>query len=166
MDCPRTNMVLTEQVTIGKRHPSGEQEGEWTQEKCLSCGLQSLVLGDVLSRFSLINRSGSRSVLWYTPCLAKMDSSKEDYGRLVGLLASLADLSWTPVVGGSLLVPCSLPGPPVVKYLVQMITMVPGPGGVVSVSVSSKILIGIWVVQVHVLVETYQLVYLRFCILL
>ena len=96
--------------------------------ECLPCGLQSPVLGDVLSRFSLISCSGSRSVLWYTPCLAKMDPSKEDYGRLVGLLASLADLSRTPVVGGGLLVPCSLPGPPVVKYLVQMITMVPGPG--------------------------------------
>ena len=44
-----------------------------------------------------------------------MDSSKEDCGRLVGLLASLVDLSRTPVVGGGLLVPCSLPGPPDVK---------------------------------------------------
>ena len=53
--------------------------------------------------------------LWYTHCLAKMDPSKEDCGRLVGLLASLVDLFRIPVVGGGLLVPCSLPGPPVVK---------------------------------------------------
>ena len=57
-----------------------------------------------------------------------MDSSKEDCGRLVGLLASLVDLSRTPVVGGGLLVPCSLPEPPVVKKLAQMITWVPGQG--------------------------------------
>ena len=100
---------------IVKGHPSGEQEGKWTQETCLPCGLQSLVLGDIMSRFSLINHSGSRSFLWYTHCLAKMDSSKEDCGRLVGLLASLVDLSRTPVVGGGLLVPCSLLGPPDVK---------------------------------------------------
>ena len=39
------------------------------------------------------------------------------------------DLSQTLLVGGGLLVPCSLPGPPVVKQLMQMVTMVPGQGG-------------------------------------
>ena len=39
---------------------------------------------------------------------------------------SLFDLSRTLLVGGALLVPCSLPGPPVVKQLMQMVTMVPG----------------------------------------
>ena len=33
------------------------------------------------------------------------------------------------LVGGGLLVPCFLPGPPVVKQLMQMVTMVPGQGG-------------------------------------
>ena len=42
---------------------------------------------------------------------------------------SLFDLSQTLLVGGALLVPCSLPGPPVVKQLMQMVTMVPGQGG-------------------------------------
>ena len=39
------------------------------------------------------------------------------------------DLSGTLLVGGGLLVPCSFPGPPVVKQLMQMVTMVPGQGG-------------------------------------
>ena len=39
------------------------------------------------------------------------------------------DLSWTLPVGGGLLVPCSLTGPPVIKQLMQMVTMVPGQGG-------------------------------------
>ena len=30
---------------------------------------------------------------------------------------------------GDLLVPCSLAGPPVIKQLMQMVTMVPGQGG-------------------------------------
>ena len=32
-------------------------------------------------------------------------------------------------VGGGLLVPCSLSEPPVIKQLMQMVTMVPGQGG-------------------------------------
>ena len=39
------------------------------------------------------------------------------------------DLSRTLLVGGGLLVPCSLPGPPVVKQLMEVVTMVPGQGG-------------------------------------
>ena len=41
-------------------------------------------------------------------------------------MVSPFDLSGTLPVGGGLLVPCSLPGSPVVKQLMQMITMVPG----------------------------------------
>ena len=33
------------------------------------------------------------------------------------------------LVGGGLLVPCFLPGPPVIKQLMQMVTMVPDQGG-------------------------------------
>ena len=39
------------------------------------------------------------------------------------------------LVGGGLLVPCSSPGPPVLKQLMQIITVVRGPGWAVSVSV-------------------------------
>ena len=38
-------------------------------------------------------------------------------------------------VGGGLLVPYSLSGSPVIKQLMQMVTMVPGQGGAVSISV-------------------------------
>ena len=34
-----------------------------------------------------------------------------------------------PRVGGGLLVPYSLPGSPVIKQLMQMVTMIPGQGG-------------------------------------
>ena len=39
------------------------------------------------------------------------------------------DLSQTLPVGGGLLVQCSLPGPPVLKQPMQIVTMVPGQGG-------------------------------------
>ena len=47
---------------------------------------------------------------------------------MVGHVVSLFDLSRILPVGGGLLVPCSLPGPHVVKQLKQMATMVPGQG--------------------------------------
>ena len=48
---------------------------------------------------------------------------------MVGHVVLPFDLSRTLLVGGGLLVPCSLPGPPVLKKLMQMVTMVPGQGG-------------------------------------
>ena len=39
------------------------------------------------------------------------------------------DLSQTFLVGGGLLVPCSLPRPPIVEQLTQMVTIVPGQDG-------------------------------------
>ena len=48
---------------------------------------------------------------------------------MAGHVVSRFDLSQTLPVGGGLSVPCSLPGPPVVKQLLQMVTMVPGQGG-------------------------------------
>ena len=49
--------------------------------------------------------------------------------EVVGYMASHFDLSQTLPVGGGLLVPSSLPGPPVIKLLTQMVSMVPGQGG-------------------------------------
>ena len=46
-----------------------------------------------------------------------------------GHAVSPLDLSRTLLVGGGLLVPCSLSGSPVRKQLMQMVTMVPGQGG-------------------------------------
>ena len=46
-----------------------------------------------------------------------------------GHAVSLFDLFRTLPVGGGLLVPYSLSGSPVIKQLMQMVTMVPGQGG-------------------------------------
>ena len=44
-------------------------------------------------------------------------------------MVSSFDLSQTFPVGGGLLVPCSLPGPPVIKQFMKMIKRGPGQGG-------------------------------------
>ena len=54
-----------------------------------------------------------------------MDSNEEDFQRSVGHEPFPFDLSRTLPVDGGLLVPCSLPEPPVVKQLIQIVTMVP-----------------------------------------
>ena len=74
----------------------------------------------LVSGLSLANHSDSSSSWWCTPCSVKMDAREK---------GSLFDLSQILLVGGGLLVPCSLPGPPVIKQLMQMVTMVPGLGG-------------------------------------
>ena len=68
----------------------------------------------LVSGLSLANHSDSGS-FWCVHCLAKMDASKEDSGRPVGHIVCLSDLSRILPVGGDLLVPRSLPGPPVIK---------------------------------------------------
>ena len=63
-----------------------------------------------------------------TPGSAKMDAREKDSGRWSDTWC-LLNLSPTLPVAGGLLVPCFLPGPPVVKQLMQMVTTVPGQGG-------------------------------------
>ena len=80
-----------------------------------------------------------------------MDSREKDSGRVVGhtdwCLLSPFDLSWILLVGGSLLVLRSLPGPPVVRELMQVVTILPGQGGQFqSVVPLTKPASGHWVV--------------------
>ena len=60
-----------------------------------------------------------------------MDVSERDVdvSEVDGHVVSPFDLSQTLPVGGVLLVPYSLSGSPVIKQLMQMVTMVPGQGG-------------------------------------
>ena len=66
---------------------------------------------------------------WCAQCSAKMDPSERDSGMWSDTVVSPFDLSWTLLVGGGLFVPFPLLGPPVVKHLMPIVTMVPGQGG-------------------------------------
>ena len=69
-------------------------------------------------------------VLLVVHALFNLDGCQsEGFQEVVGHVVSPFDLSRTLPVGGGLLVPCSLAGPPVVKQLMQMVTVVPGQGG-------------------------------------
>ena len=87
-----------------------------------------MVMG-LVSRLSLANHSDSESFLVVHTLFSQDGCQREGFWEVV---VSPLDLSRTLPVGGGLLGPCSLPGPPVIKQLMQMVAMVPGQGGCFS----------------------------------
>ena len=83
---------------------------------------------ELVSGLSLANHSDSEFFL-VVHALFGQDGCQRGFWEVVGHVVSPFDLSRTLAVGGGLLVLCSLPGPPVVKQRMQMVTMVPGQGG-------------------------------------
>ena len=83
----------------------------------------------LVSGFSLANHSDSESFLVVHALFSQDGCQREGFWEVVGQVVSPLDLSQTLLVGGGLLVPYSLSGSPVIKQLMQMVTMVPGQGG-------------------------------------
>ena len=86
-----------------------------------------MVMG-LVSRLSLASHSDSESFL-VVHTLFSQEGCQRRFWKVVGHVVSPFDLFRTFLVGGGLLVPCSLPGPPVVKQLTQTVAMAPGQGG-------------------------------------
>ena len=87
-----------------------------------------MVMGFV-SGLSLANHSDSESFLVAHALFRQDGCQREGFWEMAGHVLSPSDLSRTLQVGGGLLVLCSLAGPPVVKQLAEMVTMVSGQGG-------------------------------------
>ena len=87
-----------------------------------------MVMG-LVSGWSLANHSNSESFLVAHALLSQDGCQREGFWEVVEHVVSPFDLSPALLVGGGLLVPYSLSGSPVIKQLVQMVTMVPGQGG-------------------------------------
>ena len=83
----------------------------------------------LVSGLSLASHSDSKSFLVVHALFSQDGCQREGLWEVVGHVVSCFDLSRTLPVGEGLLVPCSLPEPPVVKQLMQIVTMVPGQGG-------------------------------------
>ena len=87
-----------------------------------------MVMG-LVSGLSRANHSDSESFLVVHALFSQDGCQREGFLEVVRYVVSPFDLSKIILVGGGLLVPCSLPEPPVLKQLMQMVTMVPGQGG-------------------------------------
>ena len=94
----------------------------------MACSLGFMVMG-LVSGLSLANHSDSESSLVVHALFSQDGCWREEFWEVVGHVVSLFDLFRTLLVGGGLLVSCSLAGRPVIKQLMQMVTMVPGQDG-------------------------------------
>ena len=86
-----------------------------------------MVMG-LVSCLPLANNSDSESFVVVHTLLGQ-DGCQRGFWEVVRHVMSPFDLSQTLPVGGGLLVSCSLPGPPVVKQLMQMVAIVSGQSG-------------------------------------
>ena len=110
-----------QQRPVGSGHP-GELLCHWLPVSGF------MVIG-LVSGLSLANHSNSESFLVVHALFSQDGCQRGGFWEVVRQVVSPFDLSRTLLAGGGLLVPCSLPGPPVVKQLMQIVTMVPGQGG-------------------------------------
>ena len=116
---------------IGKEDQGGEQQGEGTQENSSATWLTVsgfMVMG-LASGLSSTNHSDSESCLVLHALFSQDGCQWEGFWEVVGHVVFHFDLSQTLPVGGGLFVPCSLPGPPVIKQFMHMVTRVSGQGG-------------------------------------
>ena len=90
-----------------------------------------MVMGLVL-RLSLTNHSDSESFLWHRHHSAKMDASEKDSGRGSDMCYLLLTFPKGQKVGSGLLVFMFLPGSPVVKQFIHVVTRVPSQDGLLQ----------------------------------
>ena len=111
-----THVLKKQETSLGRGSLGGEQEGQGTQENSWATWLAvcSMVMG-LVSGLSLANHSDSGSFLVAYALLSQDRLQQKGFLEGVRHMASPFVLSRTHPVGGGLLVPCSLPGPPVVK---------------------------------------------------
>ena len=75
----------------------------------------SFMVMELVSGLSLANHSDSESFLVVHTLFSQDGCQREGFWEVVGHVVSPLNLSRALPVGGGLLVPCSLPGPPVCK---------------------------------------------------
>ena len=83
----------------------------------------------LVSGLSLANPSDLESFLVVHALFSQDGCQRKGFWEVVGQVVSPFDLSRILLVGVGLLGPCSLPGPPVIKQLMQMVTVLPSQGG-------------------------------------
>ena len=128
-------MLTKQEILLGKgtRVESSRVREPGEQLCYIACSLR--FYGHGISFWVAFSQtSDSESFLVVHALFSQDGCQRERFWEVVGQVVSPFDLYRTLLVGGGLLVPCSSPGPPVVKQLMQIVTMVPGRGAV-SISV-------------------------------
>ena len=128
--CPRRHMRWQSKRFYWERAPGWRAVGKGIQENrsVTWLAVSGFMVMGLVSRLSLANHSDSESFL-EVHALFSQDGRQRGFWEVVRHVVSPFDLSRILPDGGGLLVPCSLAGPPVLKHLMQIVTMVPGQGG-------------------------------------
>ena len=123
--------MLTKQEILLEKGTRWRSAGKGTQENCSAAWLpvSGFMVTGLVSGLSLASHSDSESFLVVHALFSQDGRQREGLWGVVGHVVSPFDLSQTLPVGEGLLVPCFLPEPPVVKQIMQIVTMVPGQGG-------------------------------------
>ena len=117
-----THVLTKQEILLGKGTRVESSRVREPRRTVLPCGSQSgFMVKWLVSGLSLANHSDSESLLVVHALFSQDGCQREGFWEVVRHVVSPFVLSLTLSVGGGLLVPCSLPGPPVV--------MVPGRGG-------------------------------------
>ena len=124
-------MLTKQEILLGKGTRVESSRVREPRSTALWLAVSGFMVMELVSRLSLANHSDSESFM-VVHALFSQDDAREDSGRWLDMWCLLLTFPKLPV--GGLLVPCSLPGPPVIKQLMQMVTMVAAQG-TVSVSV-------------------------------
>ena len=131
MNCPRRHMCWQSKRFYWERAPEWRAVGQGNPGEQLCHVAHSLRLcGNGIRFWVVCSKSFWFRVLPSSAGLVQprwMPETRILRGDQTGV--SPFDFSWTLLVDGGLLVLCSLPGPPIVKQLMQMVTMVPGQNG-------------------------------------
>ena len=131
MNCLRRHMCCQSKRFYWKGHLGGEQEGEATQENCSATWLavSGFTVMGLVSGLSLAHHSDAGSFLVVHALFSQDGCQRGGFWEEVRSVVSPFDLSRTLPVGGGFSVPCSSPGPPVIKQLMPAVTLVAGQGG-------------------------------------
>ena len=118
MICPRRHRLTKQETLLGKGARVESSRVREPRRRALPHGSQLavsdfMVMG-LVSGLSLANHSDSKSFLVVHALFNQDGCQREGFWEMV---VSPLDLSRTLPVGGGLLGPCSLPGPPVIKQL-------------------------------------------------
>ena len=126
-----THVLTKQEILMGKGTHVESSRVREPRRIVLPRGLQYRVLGwwVLVSGLSLANHSYSEPFLVVHASPSQDGCKREGFWEVDWHVMSPFDLSRTLPVGGGLLVPYSLPGPPVIKPLMQMVTKGPGQGG-------------------------------------
>ena len=125
-----THLLTKQETSLGKGTQVESRRVRGPRRIALPQGSQSgfMVMG-LVSGLSSVNHSDSESCLVVHTSFSQNGCQREGSWEVVGHVVSPFDLSQTLLVGGGLLLLCSFPGPPVIKQLMQTVTMVSGEGG-------------------------------------